>query len=93
MGLGLDYMCNFLGEKKHIWGSSQFSLLSLKPTNFLFYVWKMSKFPQSYTFIIKSNGIKIITNAIQKNNNAVLNFFSTLQWKTNNFLKGFVRFN
>ena len=53
----------------------------------------MSKFPQSYTFIIKSNGIKMITNAIQKNNNAVLNFFSTLQWKTNNFLKGFVRFN
>ena len=46
-----------LGEKVlsplYVSGSSQFPPLSLKPTNFPLYVWKMSKYPQSVTFSVK----------------------------------------
>ena len=43
----------------------KFSPLFLKLTNFPFYVWKISKYLKSITFLVKSNEITIITNAIQ----------------------------
>ena len=39
----------------YIWGSSQFSHLSLKLTNFPLYVWEMSKYPKFIIFLVKSN--------------------------------------
>ena len=49
----------------------------------------MSKYFKSIIFSVKSNGITMITNAIQENNNAILNFFSSLWYTTNKFFKRF----
>ena len=63
-------------------GNLQFPLLYLKPTNSSFNVWKIIKYPQSVTFLVKSNGVTMIKNIIQENNttilNFLLNFFSSL---------------
>ena len=77
----------------YVWGSSQFSLLSLKPINFLLYIWKISQHPKSITLLVKSNKITMITNVIKENNNTILNFFSFLWCTINDFFKRHIGFN
>lgn len=46
----------------YVWGI-RFLPLSLKPTNFSLYVWKMSKYFQPVIFSVKFNKITMSTNA------------------------------
>ena len=64
-----------------------FSVLFLKLTSFPFYIWEKVKYFKFDIFSIKSKGITTITNTIQENSNATLNFFSSLWCTNNNFFK------
>ena len=72
-----------------MFGKFTVSPFSLKSTNFFLCITNLgSKYLTFITFSIKSNGITIITNAIQAKKMISLTFFLSFLWCiTNNFFK------